>query len=992
MPLIVPPSAFASLYDTGITIEERWENFFQAAVKRGVLDRSVYAELRASAANDTVVQTHQLVMYKLGVSLNRPDYVRVHGLKGAIELNGKVAKVEGSMDPLTCRIPIFVFAASKDCNIKPHNLIPTVLTTSELVELHRTEASTCERDGHLVEAAAYLINVGLLDPSDSSWRRLLKNLSPTTPLLENLFTQLAENPDPTAALTFAAALDDNFSVGLLRRGVQALEAREAGHAPMEFIQFCSDKRNVYTFLMKHVSCEEHLPRIRFFRHMCHAVDVLLGTGFPPAQRATFLHNLALSYDSGSCTPMLHLVSPQFIQAHKLACYQQAIELIDKDLSDSARACQEKELGDTRGIARLVHRHVGELLMQQCDGIHVDELHPDSNKTLHLQITRQATKHFQVVLESPDPVEVVEARDNLAQCAELVARDEPDTDIAAAAAAEGVRHLRGNLALMPAGILSDSESRIVASLHERLACIKRRLALRKADGGVALEAIEHLRTALRLHDTTGNALSAVSQRLNLATCLLGGLASRGDCPVGPEHYAEGYALLQTLKNLPDATPDLHEAIAPMLKKVREYMSCEASKAALASAAQDASPASTAEEAVELEPVAELPLNDDTLACLLPFVPPDDRLAFSLVCIQFNCARKKTPDLDMRTVTRSTLRSESLRVWAAGLGCIVHYPCWAEVKGLAGAADLNGRVCRILGPPNAKGRYPIEIDTGWGSMYPKQVNNGRVNTAPDLTKDACKLVRPANLRVLSDAEMQRATKVGCHGGSRADFLIAHSVLDDVHLPSGVIVSRGLVLQPTWIPKRHSLALHMRAWVTGGQEAQAQALARTNVGGDNPFAACMCTASFFNALSDLSPLEPMRPSGDVTLYEASTYLSPLMKLVGQYIFFQQLPINVPQADILYLENTCITQLMAAPDRGVSDSPDWDAYVGPVLAFHPETDLMPQDVLDAWKFALRVDPGDFDSHADFIAMFTAENYQYFVQHGRLPWRHNEPDTDDEL
>ena len=61
----------------------------------------------------------------------------------------------------------------------------------------------------------------------------------------------------------------------------------------------------------------------------------------------------------------------------------------------------------------------------------------------------------------------------------------------------------------------------------------------------------------------------------------------------------------------------------------------------------------------------------------------------------------------------------------------FPYWAIIQGLSGATELNGRLARVLGPPNADGRHPVAV----GHPY-----------AAGLTPDAAfqsKLVRPANL---------------------------------------------------------------------------------------------------------------------------------------------------------------------------------------------------------------------------------------------------------
>jgi hypothetical protein len=166
---------------------------------------------------------------------------------------------------------------------------------------------------------------------------------------------------------------------------------------------------------------------------------------------------------------------------------------------------------------------------------------------------------------------------------------------------------------------------------------------------------------------------------------------------------------------------------------------------------------------MTPLPRLPLDCDALAYLVHTVSPDDRLALSLACRQLNQARTVVSPR-LTTLARSTLRSEELRLWATGLGCPPPYPCWAVVQGPTKAPDLNGRVCRILGPPTDEGRYAVELDAGWGGcealILPAKARS-HVNPS-DLAATAQKLVRQSNLRVvLRDDELVWATRVMCKG---------------------------------------------------------------------------------------------------------------------------------------------------------------------------------------------------------------------------------------
>ena len=113
--------------------------------------------------------------------------------------------------------------------------------------------------------------------------------------------------------------------------------------------------------------------------------------------------------------------------------------------------------------------------------------------------------------------------------------------------------------------------------------------------------------------------------------------------------------------------------------------------------------------------------------------------------------------------------------------------------------------------------------------------------------------------------------------------------------------------------------------------------------------------------------------------------MALVGHHIFIQpvalerKLDTTTDAIDKLKgtggLDNTCVAQLMAAPDHHPSDSLVWLTDPGSVIAFTTQRDLTARDVELAWRFALKVDPGDHDNEADFLANFTAEKYQRYVR-----------------
>ena len=117
----------------------------------------------------------------------------------------------------------------------------------------------------------------------------------------------------------------------------------------------------------------------------------------------------------------------------------------------------------------------------------------------------------------------------------------------------------------------------------------------------------------------------------------------------------------------------------------------------------------------EAVVLTTLGADPLAAILAHASDDDddatTLAFALTCHVLNAAR---PAGEIRTRVLATLRNPRLQAWAASLGCPSPYPYWAEIHGLQGAAKFNGRVGRVLGPPNDDGRLPVEVDAGLGQL--------------------------------------------------------------------------------------------------------------------------------------------------------------------------------------------------------------------------------------------------------------------------------------
>jgi hypothetical protein len=402
------------------------------------------------------------------------------------------------------------------------------------------------------------------------------------------------------------------------------------------------------------------------------------------------------------------------------------------------------------VMHVMRAQVSKVLMDQ--HAYLSKFHSenaDLNESV-AQLALRAMRYLQEGIKDDGTINV-EVHLRLAECAMSASSDK--TAQAAAIAANGVRHLEVCLHAFPRG-----ES-AWGKIQNDLASLKATIADSKEDATFALEAVGHHQDALQafLGANHQDELQIALTRMNLARLLLGGLASRS-LPLGEEYYAGGLEHLLEIERMSAGTPDLYEMCSPMLRVMRSWQQSQqqVSEHGDTPGQPGSAPISLAET------VEELPLNADSLACVVVFVPQDDLLSFSLTSGQFNAARVSAR-LQLSTLARSTFRSVSLSMWASSLGCPAAYPFWAMVHNLVSASDLNGRVCRVLGPPNEKGRHKVEIDSGWGSMYPRQLpaKESERHGAMDLSNVANKLVRLDNLRVLADNEMLRATRILCRG---------------------------------------------------------------------------------------------------------------------------------------------------------------------------------------------------------------------------------------
>ena len=430
-------------------------------------------------------------------------------------------------------------------------------------------------------------------------------------------------------------------------------------------------------------------------------------------------------------------------------------------------------------------------------------------------------------------------------------------------------------------------------------------------------------------------------------------------------------------------------------------------------------------------SELPLDNDAMACLARGLDGAELLAFSLSCKQFNAARKAVPYPTLRTPARSTLRSPSLRAWAVSMGCPggIGFPCWAEAHSLK-SADLNGRVCSILGPPEGDdSRCPVEFDTGRGgveavSIGPQEVTLSDEDWPPwqvlDLKKLARKKVRLSNLRILDDFEMVRAVRIMCMGELQESLRY-----EDAKRPGYVpafrkrklYVTQGTSLEwerdrcgllPILLPKRHSAVVFMRACQAAGEKNEAPATF-----GDypelelrKPFKQLYIGHAFgWRCKSELAAqgwrrdrmmndeIEDARMDGECdaecqTDGNVETFLSPLMSLCGRDVFIQPVgvrrrravqresaPSALHQQEVSqYGSNGCVAHLMTAPGNDPLDHPRWLRGGGSVVAFMTQQDLTPRDVELMWRLSEKNDPSSMSAE-DYVAKFTAAAYDKHVR-----------------
>ena len=227
----------------------------------------------------------------------------------------------------------------------------------------------------------------------------------------------------------------------------------------------------------------------------------------------------------------------------------------------------------------------------------------------------------------------------------------------------------------------------------------------------------------------------------------------------------------------------------------------------------------------EAVVLTTLGADPLAAILAHASDDDddatTLAFALTCHVLNAAR---PAGEIRTRVLATLRKPRLQAWAASLGCPSPYPYWAEIHGLQGAAKFNGRVGRVLGPPNDDGRLPVEVDAGLGQLPRLGLPRGGRAHLTTL------LARAANVHPLTVVGEELVHAVHAEGGA----------------PPGVGWTQVL------LPRRHS-CFHLEAFGSHFLEKQ------TGVDNLNDMNRAMAGSMAAAAAAPREPLEALIPPDD-------------------------------------------------------------------------------------------------------------------------------------
>ena len=378
------------------------------------------------------------------------------------------------------------------------------------------------------------------------------------------------------------------------------------------------------------------------------------------------------------------------------------------------------------------------------------------------------------------------------------------------------------------------------------------------------------------------------------------------------------------------------------------------------------------------LADLPfdrLKADELSVLFSHIPAEDRLAATLTCKSLNKARAGKP---MKTSTLAVLRSEPLQAWAATLGCPL-YPYWAELYGLQGVAMYNGRVGRVLGPVNEKGRFPFELDAGMGEL-PRRKDGVRSKTLKYIT------VKPINVHPLTSLDDELVRAVHNAGGQsllnlsavvlprrHSCFLREMQASDMLERPRGG--RPGLDID-TW---NHHVVAMSKKWPDDMDQTSGSLFnSFTSEGGKVPHpqstkARCQTAWRHHAPFDNVRPLDSEQEDGCVAKW-ASVVRSPLLAKCGVRLAIQR--VEKPNSrDRHAMQNTLSTMIMLDTESGFAPN-EWQSGIGDVYLYrgpHYEEDtgdLQHFDTIEA-AFIWDYTQGSLGG-GEFISNASEERYKH--------------------
>ena len=387
-----------------------------------------------------------------------------------------------------------------------------------------------------------------------------------------------------------------------------------------------------------------------------------------------------------------------------------------------------------------------------------------------------------------------------------------------------------------------------------------------------------------------------------------------------------------------------------------------------------------------------LKADEVSVLFSHIPAEDRLAATLTCKSLNKARAGKP---MKTSTLAMLRSEPLQAWAATLGCPL-YPYWAELYGLQGVAMYNGRVGRVLGPPNEKGRYPFELDAGMGEL-PRRKDGVRSKTLKYIT------VKPSNVHPLTSLDDELVRAVHNAGGQsllnlsavvlprrHSCFLREMQASDMLERPRGG--RPGLDIE-TW---NHHVVAMSKKWPDDMDQTSGSLFnSFTSEGGKVPHplstkARCQTAWRHHAPFDNVRPLDSEQEDGCVAKW-ANVVRSPLLAKCGVRLAIQR--VEKPNSrdhgrgPAHAMQNTLSTMLMLDLRSGLAPM-EWQSGIGDVYLYrgpHLEQDTGDLQHLDetevAWMWDYTqgplasgeyIDGANEDQYMHGLARYRAREEEY--------------------